>query len=69
MLINILREDLHETNETRKKKQYRIKNAEKVKEYNDKRKEKCECECGGIYTLNNKHHHERTIKHLEFERK
>ena len=52
-----------------KKKQYRINNAEKVKEYNDKRKEKCECECGGKYTLNNKHHHERTKKHLEFEKK
>ena len=47
-----------------RKRQYRIDNKEKIKEYIEMRKEKVICECGGNYTLNNKHHHMKTKKHI-----
>ena len=49
-----------------RKRQYRIDNEEKIKEYIEIRKEKVICECGGSYTLNNKHHHIKTKKHQPF---
>ena len=49
-----------------RKRQYRIDNKDKIKEYIELRKEKVICECGGSYTLNNKHHHKKTKKHSDF---
>ena len=54
------REDILE-----RKKQYRIDNADKIKEYNEKRKETVVCNCGGSYKLNSKHRHIKTKKHLD----
>ena len=48
-----------------KKRQYRIENKDKIKAYTEMRKEKVNCECGGSYTLNNKHHHIKTKKHQQ----
>ena len=49
-----------------KKKQYRIDNKEKIKEYSEKRKQKVECPCGGRYTLDHKNSHMKTKKHIAF---
>ena len=49
-----------------RKRQYKIDNNDKIKEYNETRKEKVECPCGGRYTLNHRHHHIKTKKHLTF---
>ena len=49
-----------------KKRQYRIDNKDKIREYVELRKEKVTCECGGSYTLNNRSHHNQTKKHLSF---
>ena len=46
-----------------RKRQYRIDNKDKIKAYIETRKEKIICECGGSYTLNNRHHHVKTKKH------
>ena len=61
-------------NNTDKFKEYRINNKDKIAEYNkeyydnnkDKFKTKCECICGGKYTLNNKSIHIKTKKHIEY---
>ena len=43
-----------------------IDNKDKIKEYVEKRKEAVNCECGGRYTLNHRHHHMKTKKHSDF---
>ena len=49
-----------------KKRQYRIDNKDKIKEYVEMRKEKVNCECGGMYTINNRTHHMKTKKHVSY---
>ena len=49
-----------------RKRQYRIDNKDKIKAYIETRKEKIICECGGSYTLNNRHHHVKTKTHSYF---
>jgi hypothetical protein len=49
-----------------KKKDYKTENKDKIKEYNETRKEKVNCECGGIYRLDNKYRHIKSTKHLSF---
>ena len=48
------------------RREYKKENKDKIKEYNETRKEKVNCECGGVYTLDHKHHHVKTNKHLIF---
>ena len=48
------------------KKEYKIKNKDKIKEYNESRREKVNCECGGVYTLETKYRHDKGLKHLTF---
>ena len=48
------------------KKDYKIINKDKVKEYNEARKEKVNCECGGVLGLHSKHRHMKSNKHLSF---
>ena len=49
-----------------RKRQYRIDNKDKLKEYIKSRKEKINCACGGCYTLNHKYKHVKTKKHLGY---
>ena len=49
-----------------RKRQYKIDNKEKIKEYDETRKEKVECPCGGRYTLKHKHTHLKTKKHRDY---
>ena len=49
-----------------RKRQYRIDNKDKIKEYVEKRKERVFCQCGGCYTLNHRHHHLKTKKHCDY---
>ena len=44
-------------------KQYYEKNKEQI---NEKAKQSINCECGSKYTLSNKYHHFKTLKHLSF---
>jgi hypothetical protein len=44
-------------------KQYRIENADKI---NEKKKENCNCECGGKYTKSHLARHQKTKKHIDF---
>ena len=48
------------------KKDYKIINKDKVKDYNEARKEKVNCECGGVLGLHSKHRHMKSNKHLSF---
>lgn len=53
-------------------KEYYENNKEKVKEYREQNKDKINqkfiCPCGGKYTKQNKTQHERTNKHIEFNK-
>ena len=52
--------------ELERKKRYYESHKESIRLYTLTRKEKFNCECGGSYTLNNKHHHIKTKKHIAF---
>ena len=44
------------------RREYKKQNKDKIKEYNETRKEKVNCDCGGVHTLDHKHHHVKTNK-------
>ena len=49
-----------------KKKQYKLNHKEHIKEYNEARKVKVTCDCGGRFGLENLSRHKKTKMHLSY---
>ena len=54
---------LNELGEVEYKKQYYVEHQEQIRRYKNT---KCDCVCGGMYTLAHKSHHLKTSKHIEY---